>query len=236
MSRTVPAVLKECHRLRRHLRDLQSELDLGPRVLKIQQATLAAAEAAHKAAHDEVRRLKLKLKEDEVSLKQTETRLAKLQADVNTAGSKKEYDLKNTEIATATALKSDLEDAILTGMNAVEEGAAALPAADAAWKQAQAAFADLRAAAGERVGRLAADQAESAARLAEVEAELPAVDVRPQYNRLVKQYGADALAGVTGVACGQCRTTITTQNRTSLVSGAYLCCSQCGRALYLADG
>ena len=236
MSRTVPAVLKECHRLRRHLRDLQSEIDLGPRVLTIQQGTLAAAEAAYKVAHDEVKRLKLKLRDDEISLKQTETRLAKLQADVNTAGSKKEYDLKNTEIATATAAKSDLEDAILTGMNAVEEGAAALPAADAAWKAAQAAFAAQRAEADARLVRLKADLIDTQARLAEVETELPAVDVRPQYNRLVKQYGADALAGVTGVACGQCRTTITAQNRTSLVSGAYLCCSQCGRALYLADG
>ena len=44
MPRTVPEVLKECHRLRRHLRELQGEIDLGPRVMKIQQATLAAAE------------------------------------------------------------------------------------------------------------------------------------------------------------------------------------------------
>ena len=235
MPRTVPEVLKECHRLRRHLRELQSELDLGPRVLKVQQTAVATAEAANKAAHDEVKRLKLKLKDDELSLKQTETRLSKLQADVNTAGSKKEYDLKNTEIATATALKSDLEDAILGGMTAVEEATAALPVADADWAAAQARYADQRATAADRLVRLKADQIATHDRLTAVEPELPA-DVRQQYNRMVKLNGADALAGVTGLACGHCRTSITQQDRTTLVSGGFLCCSQCGRGLYLADG
>ena len=171
-----------------------------------------------------------------MSLKTTETRLAKHQADVNTAGSKKEFDLKNTEIATATAAKSDLEDAILGGMNAIEDATAGLPAVDAAWAAAQAMFATLRTDADARLVRLKADLIDTQARLDAVEPELPAVDVRPQYNRLVKQYGADALAGVSGLSCGHCRTAITGQNRTSLLSGVFLCCSQCGRGLYLADG
>ncbi len=235
MSRSTPQILKECHRLRRHLRELQSEIDLGPRVQKIQQATLAAAEAAHKAAHESVKRLKLKQKDDEVSLKQTETQLAKFQADVNTAGSKKEYDLKNTEIATATAKKGDLEDAILGGMAGIEDESAALPAADAAWTAARAEYATQQADAAGRMVRLKAEVVDATAKLAAAEAELPD-DVKPLIARLVRQYGADAMAGVQGRACQQCRTTITEQWRTSLISGQFLCCTQCGRALYLADG
>ncbi len=234
MARTTPKLLQECHRLRRHLRELQQEIDLGPRVRKIQQATLDAAKLSHQAAHDELKRLKLKLKEDEVTLKQTETRLLKLQTDINNAGSKKEYDLKLTEIATATQNKSDLEDAILSGITSIEDKTAALPAAEAAWKEAQAKFAELGVEAQERLARMQQDQVATQAKLAETEAELPA-DMKGQYLRMVKQYGPDALAAVEGRTCSQCRTTITEQTRTSILSGAFIMCSQCGRGLYLAD-
>ena len=87
MSQSVSPVLRECHRLRRHLRDLQAEIDLGPRVLKIQQKTLADEDAAHKEHHDAIKRWKLKQKDDEGSLKTTETRLLKVQTDLNSATS-----------------------------------------------------------------------------------------------------------------------------------------------------
>ena len=192
-------------------------------------------EAAHKEAHDAVKRLKLKQKDDEVSLKATETRLAKLQVDVNSAGSKKEYDLKLTEIATSTQSKSDLEDAVLNGIGETEERSAALPAADAAWKQAQAEHAEAKRAAIDRLARLKADQVDSAARLAAAEAELPA-DVAPLYLRLVRQYGPDALAGVHGRTCEQCRTTMTDAARADLDAGKFACCTQCGRGLYPTAG
>ena len=38
MSTPVASVFRELHRVRRYLRDLQSEIDLGPRVLKIHLA------------------------------------------------------------------------------------------------------------------------------------------------------------------------------------------------------
>ena len=235
MPRSVPELLKECHRLRRHLRDLQSETDLGPRVQKIQEKALEVAKAAHAAAHDHVKKTRSKQKDDEGTLKQTEARLGKLQVDVNSAGSKKEYDLKLTEIATATRLKSDLEDAILTGITEVEERTAELPAVEAAWKQAQDEFAGQRAEAAGRLERLKADQVSSTAKLAATEAELPA-DVTPQYTRLVRQYGPDALAAVHGRTCQQCRTTITDEARSRLAGGAFICCTQCGRGLYPAEG
>ena len=235
MPRSVPELLKECHRLRRHLRDLQSETDLGPRVQKIQEKTLENAKAAHAAAHDHIKKTRLKQKEDEGALKQTETRLAKLLVDVNSAGSKKEYDLKLTEIATATKLKSDLEDAILIGIGEIEERTAELPAVEATWRAAQDEFAKLRSDAAERMERLKADQVASAAKLSATEAELPA-DVTQQYTRLVRQYGPDALAAVHGRTCQQCRTTITDEARSRLAGGAFICCTQCGRGLYPAEG
>src|SRR5687767_4072206 len=126
MSTPVPPILKELHRLRRHLRELQSEIDLGPRVMKAQEQKLAAEEQAHKGAHETLKRLKLRQKEDEVSLKATEQRLLKLQADMNMAGSKKEYDAKQSEIDQATAKRGEFEDAILAAMAEIEERTAAM--------------------------------------------------------------------------------------------------------------
>ena len=235
MPPSVPELLSECHRLRRHLRDLQSEADLGPRVQKVQEKALEAAKSAHAAAHDHVKRTRLKQKEDEGALKQTETRLGKLRVDVNSAGSKKEYDLKLHEIEMATKSQSDLEDAILGAISEVEERTAELPAVESTWQAAQDEFARLRAEAAERLERLKADQVASAAKLEATEAQLPA-DVKPLYVRLVRQYGPDALAGVHGRTCQQCRTTITDEARSQLARGSFLCCTQCGRGLYPAGG
>ncbi|MEO2089207.1 MAG: hypothetical protein ABGY75_06885, partial [Gemmataceae bacterium] len=79
--------------------------------------------------------------------------------------------------------------------------------------------------------RLLDDQRLNTALLAELEAKLPA-DVKPLYDRLVRSYGPDALAGVDGRICQQCRTTITEQQKSELVGGKFLCCSKCGRGLY----
>ena len=232
MSVSVSHLLRECHRLRRHLRELQSEIDLGPRVLKIQQQTLAAAEVAHKDYHEIIKKLKLKQKDDEGSLKQTETMLAKHQSDVNTAGSKKEYELKLTEIGTATTKKGVLEEAILTTIMDIEDRTAGIPAAEKTWATAQADFKQSQADAAERMERLKAEQVAAQTTLEATDAKLPP-EMKVQYLRLVKSYGADSLAGVVGKTCGQCRTNITDQQRTTLLSGSFLSCAHCGRGLYL---
>jgi predicted nucleic acid-binding Zn-ribbon protein len=234
MSTPVPPILKECHRLRKHLRELQSEIDLGPRVTKIRQKKLADEEQAHKDAYDTIKKLKLKQKDDEGTLKQTEQRLAKLQTDIHSAASKKEFDAKTAEIAHATAIKNDTEDAILAAITEIEERTAALPAVEQRWADAQAEFKQAEAEGKERLERMLADQKVCQEALAAAEAKLPP-DVKGQYDRLVKSYGADGLAGVVGRACQQCRTTIPEGTKATLVAGAFLCCPSCGRALYMAD-
>ena len=232
---SVPAVLKELHRLLKHLRNLKAEIDLGPRVMKAQQNQLDAEKQAHADAHDILKKQKLKQKDEEGTLKATEVRLAKLQADLNMAGSKKEFDAKTSEIAQAKAVQGELEDSILTTIGDIEERTAALPAVETRWKAAQAAFAQFQTDAAERLARMQADQTATQATLAAKEAELP-LEVKAGYARLVKSYGADGLAAVAGRSCQQCQTKLTEQQRTTLLSGKFLGCPSCGRAMYLTDG
>jgi predicted nucleic acid-binding Zn-ribbon protein len=235
MSTPVPIILKELHRLRKHLRDLQSEIDLGPRVMKAQQAKLVTEEAAHKEAYETLKRLKIKQKEDEGSLKATEQQLGKFEAQIHSAGSAKEFGAKQQEITYARKQKGELEDAILATMNEIEERTTNIPNVEKRWADAQREFEQYKIDANERLERLRADQTASQAELTATETKLPP-EVKERYDRLVKSYGPEALAAVNGRSCQHCRRSITEQQRNDLVRGEFICCSQCGRGLYLAEG
>jgi uncharacterized protein len=235
MSQNISSILRECHRFRRHLRELQSEIDLGPRVLKIQQQKLADEEQSHKDSYETIKKLKLKQKDDEGTLKQTETRLLKLQTDINSAGSKKEFDAKTHEIEMASANKDALENSILTTIMEIEERTAAIPAVEKRWADAQAAFKQYQVDAAERLERLKGDQAVTQTALDASEVKLPP-EMKNQYLRLVKSYGPDGFAAVNGRSCSNCRTSMTEQQKTTLQGGTFMCCAQCGRGLYVGEG
>jgi predicted nucleic acid-binding Zn-ribbon protein len=230
----VTEVFREAHRLRKHLRELQKEIDLGPRVLKSRRDELEEERQAHKDHHDAITRLKLKQREDEGSLKQTDTRLAKLEDQLTGISVQKEYDAKKSEIAQAKAKKADLEDAILATMTEIEERTAAIPAVEKKWADAQTAFAEFQKEAAERLEMLKTEKAASEALLAKTEEGIPE-DVRPRYEKFVKAHGPEAMAAVKGKTCMGCRTDLADQKVIELRRGEFMQCSTCGKLLYAAD-
>jgi predicted nucleic acid-binding Zn-ribbon protein len=228
---SVTSALRECHRLRAHLRTLQAEIDRGPRVRQTHQDDLEAARRAHKDHHDAITKLKLKQREDEGSLKQTEVRLAKLEDQLPGLTVQKEYAAKEHEIEMARAKKGELEDAILATIMELEERTAGIPAAEQAWAQAQADFKQFEADAAERLAGMRADQDASNAELARAEATLPA-EVKRTYDTVVKAKGADALAGAKDRVCQACRATMTETQFGTLRAGTFRTCTSCGRIQY----
>ena len=113
---TVTQTFQHLHRVRKHLRELKSEIDLGPRVMAIQQQKLDNEKQAHKDAHDIIGKMKLKIRDDEGTLKQLNTQLAKFEKQLNDAGSPKEYEGKQSEIRQAKEKIAATEEAILAGM------------------------------------------------------------------------------------------------------------------------
>lgn len=231
---SVTSALRECHRLRLHVRNLQAEIDRGPRVLKGYQDDLDAARQAHKDHHDAITKLKLKQREDEGTLKQTETRLAKLEEQLRGLGVPKEIAAKEHEIEMARTKKGELEDAILGTITELEERTAAIPAVEQAWAQAQTDFQQLQVEAAERVAGMKADQAACAAELAKIEATLPP-DVKRTYDSMVKAKGADAFAGAKARVCQGCRISMTEAQFTELTRGTFRTCSNCGKIQYPAE-
>jgi predicted nucleic acid-binding Zn-ribbon protein len=225
---------RECHRLRKHLRDLQVEIERGPRVLKARQESLEAERQSHKDHHEAIKKLKLKQRDEEGSLKQTDTRLAKLAEQLTGISNQKEYEAKQSEIRQATAKKSESEDVILATLTEIEEKTAEIPAVDKKWADAQKDFADYQKDAAERLERLKADREATNAALLKAEAQIPE-EHRSRYDSLVKAHGPEALAGVKDRTCQGCRTKITEQRQVEVRNGLFLLCSSCGKMLYPSD-
>ena len=228
---TLSTALRECHRLRRHLKALQEEIDRGPRVLKIQQAALDAAQVTHKEARETISQLKRRQRDEEGSLKTIETQLAKSEKQLNDTANQKEYAAKQSEIEQAKAKKAATEDQILATMTDIEDRTAALPAVDQTWADAQAEFARQQDEAKERLERMKADQVFCRGELARHEESLPP-KVRAAYDTLVKAKGPEALAAVKDKVCSGCRTQLTQQKVMELAGGVFVTCSGCGKIMY----
>jgi len=102
---TVADTLRECHRLRKHIKNLQEEIDRGPRILKAIQARLDKEQLEHKDHYETITKLKLKQRDDEGTLKQTETRLKKLEEQLTGISVQKEFEAKRSEIRQARTRK-----------------------------------------------------------------------------------------------------------------------------------
>jgi uncharacterized protein len=231
---SVTSALRQCHRLRAHLRDLQAEIDRGPRVLQEHQEELDTERQARDGHHDAIKQLKLKQRDDEGSLKQTDARLVKLEEQLTGISVQKEYKAKELEITHAKEKKGELEDAILATIAELEEKTAAIPAVEDKWKAAQAEFAQFQTEAAERLERMKADMEVSRADLAKAEAELPP-DVKRTYDSIVKAKGPEAFAAAKARVCQGCRSNMTETQFSELRRGAFLTCVNCGRMQYPAE-
>jgi predicted nucleic acid-binding Zn-ribbon protein len=227
-------LMREVHRLRRFARDLQEQIDRVPRQVKARQAVLARQEEAVKENAEAVKKLKVAAHEREVTIKTTHGQIAKYQKQLNEAGSKKEYDALQHEIADARAAWQRLEDEAFAALAEGEERAAKAPGLEAAARRAKEEFAEFEKGIKDRVADWARELTETQAKLKEAEAAVPA-GVREQYARIVRAMGPEAFAPVQERACAACRTEITAQTYNDLLTGAFVVCKSCGRILYLPE-
>jgi predicted nucleic acid-binding Zn-ribbon protein len=234
VSAGTATTLREIHRLRRHAKNLQDELDRIPRLLKAQQAKIARAEAALSEAQEGLKKLKVTIHEKEVSDKSVHQTIAKHKKQRNEATGKKEFDALSAEIAVEEHKAQKLEEEILSRMMELEERTTKIPEAEQALKQAKQECNDFEKSVNERQSNLQSQFTKAAADLKEVEAHLPD-DIRPQYQRLVAARGEDSMTPVVNRGCVACYTEITAQLYNDLLAGRFVLCKSCGRLLYLPE-
>lgn len=228
------AILREIHRLRRHAKELQTEIDRLPQRLKAQQNKVARQEETQRETQETLKKTKVKTHDKEVTLKTTHQQIAKHQKQLNEAASKKEYDALQAEINADKQKCQKLEDEILEAMAETEGRTAQLPELEKSVKQAKEEAAQFEREASARQASLSEQLQQALQQLKEVEATLPA-DVRPQYERLVGHRGEDAMALVQDRVCAACYTEITAQMSNELFIGQFVLCKNCGRILYLPE-
>jgi len=227
-------ILRELHRLRRHIKGLQEEINRVPLKIKAQQTRLTRQEEELKAAHDALNHIKVDVRQNEGTLKQTHQQIKKWEDQLRLISSKKEYDALQHEIADARKKCGELEDTILEGMTKAEEQNVRIPELEKALKAGKDELARFEVTSKERVASLGEELLRTQAQLKEVEATLPP-DIRPQYERLVTSRGEDALALATKNICSACHSGLTEQQRNDLRAGRLVTCKTCGRIVYLAD-
>jgi predicted nucleic acid-binding Zn-ribbon protein len=228
-----PAViLKELHRLRRLIKDLDTKIEQAPKQLVIQQKKLAFQEEAFKQAQEHLKELAKQIREHDGNIKSIQQQILKYEKQLDSAANKKEYDTLKAEIASEKGHIAKHEDQILAMMGETEEKNALVPAAEKTVQKARADFAQFEKGQQERIERFAAEKIKSAEELKATEATLPE-DVRLQYERLIAAKGLDTLSAVNGRICSACYTEITSQMLSELKREMSMLCKNCGRMLYL---
>lgn len=227
---SVPGLtLREIHRLKVHIKDLETRLEQGPRAHKAHQTRVALAEDNLKKAQDVIKHIKVHIHEKETSVKAQQQSIAKLEK--TEISNKKEYDALRAEIALANQHIRTLEDEILELMAEMEDKTKQVAELDKAVHKAKADAAVFATDHESKLAQFAADRISTLAQLVEVEKTLPE-DIFVSYERQVAARGEDALSAIEGRICIACYTEITAQMLNELSRGAFVSCKNCGRMLY----
>ena len=101
---TEPGIIfKEIHKHSKHAFELQEHIGRIPRQIKAQKTRIERMEKEFKDFQEHLKKLKVSIHEKEVSFKELNTKVAKLQKQQNEASDNKAYDALKIEISTTKA-------------------------------------------------------------------------------------------------------------------------------------
>src|SRR5436190_2251669 len=114
------AGLKQLHELHLQLREVQSQLEAGPRQIAARRQFQDKKQADLEVRRQKLKQLKMTADQKNLQLKSNETKIADLRAKQNTVTSNREYDILRGQIDADLMAKSVLEDEILEALEAVD--------------------------------------------------------------------------------------------------------------------
>src|SRR5262249_52035805 len=232
MEKRADSGLAELHRLLLDSKELQEQMERGPRQLKVRQQTILQKQADLEAQRQKHKALRMNADQRSLQLESNETKIADLKVKLNQAASNREFDIIRAQIEADTVANSVLEDEILDALEKVD--AAQIDIKKLEDEVAQAKADETRAAA-----EISAAQPGFQSRLAELQKAVANAEGRPaenaivQYRRLAQAYGAAALAEVDGTTCTSCYVSLPPQLVVQVREGQVIFCKTCGRLLYM---
>jgi predicted nucleic acid-binding Zn-ribbon protein len=224
--------LAELHRLLLDSKEVQEQMERGPRQLKVRQQMIVQKQAELDAQRQKHKALRMSADQRSLQLKSNEAKIADLKVKLNQAASNREFDIIRAQIEADTVANSVLEDEILDALEKVD--AAHIDIKRLEEELAHAKADESRAAAGISAAQpgLQSRLAELHKAIANAEARLPENVIVP-YRRLAQAYGAAALAEVDGNTCTSCYVSLPPQMVVQVREGQTLFCKTCGRLLYM---
>jgi predicted nucleic acid-binding Zn-ribbon protein len=231
---TLTDSLRTLHRIHRQLADLQDRLQRGPKQIRVAEANVKKCEGELTAAKDAYKQAKMGSDDKQLQLRQREAKLKDFEAKLFAAQSNREYQLLKDQIAADKQANSVLADEILEALDKLDGLQAAI-------KTAEGNLGKIKDEHGKARQRVEQQQQGLETELARVTGELRAAedlldgDFKPNYERLSRSMGAEALAPVEGECCGGCSQTLTPQTINALRLDKPVFCKSCGRLLYLPE-
>lgn len=231
MDKTANNGLKELHKLHIQLREVQEELDRGPKQVKARGQFTLQKQDELEAQKQKQKTLKMAADQKSLQLKSNEAKILELKGKLNAASSNREFDIIKSQIEADSMANSVLEDEILNHLEKVD-------AAQIAVRKLEAELAAAKLEETRASEKITSSMAELNSRalalqqeIASAESVLPA-EIAVVYRRLVKTYGAGALAEVDGSICSSCYVGLPPQMAVALKAGQIMFCKTCGRLLY----
>jgi predicted nucleic acid-binding Zn-ribbon protein len=232
MDNRVDNGLAELHRLLLALKEVQEQMERGPRQLKVRQQAIAQKQTELEAQRQKHKALRMSADQRSLQLKTNEVKIGELKIKLNQAASNREFDIIRAQIEADTVANSVLEDEILDALEKVDAAQIAIKKLEEDVAHAKAEETRVAAEINAAQPGFQTRQAELQTAIASAEARLPENVIAP-YRRLAQAYGAAALAEVDGTTCSSCYVSLPPQMVMQVRDGQVLFCKTCGRLLYM---
>ncbi|MEI7699961.1 MAG: hypothetical protein WCK86_09205 [Planctomycetia bacterium] len=231
MGSEISAGLKTLHGLLQQLAEAESSLSEGPRMIGLSERQIVTVE-------QQIEKQKLAVKDsrkssDEINLKlkTKESEILKLEGQLNVASSNKEYEIIKNQITTAKRDRGEFEENGLLGLEAIDVANAKLKELEADLQKRKQQLQSTRASFEKEKPVLESGIQVLQQQISEAEKVIPGNHIAT-WHRLRGAHGPGALSQLEDDFCSACSTRVTNQDQVRIRTGEFLCCRDCGRALY----
>jgi len=228
------AVLRELHRIHLQLSDLRDRLARGPRQVQVHKKNVAQQQATLDAASQAVKQTKVASDQKQLDLKTSENKIEDLKAKLNGCSSNKEYQTLLEQIAATEMTNSVLADEILEAMEKTDQLEEVVRQSHVQVKAAESEFTKCQEKVNSEAGGIEADIERLEGELAATEKELP-VEMKVDYERVIRSKGADGMAEAAGQVCLGCGKQITLNMQNELLMSMPVFCKSCGSLLFIGE-
>ncbi|MFN9719985.1 MAG: zinc ribbon domain-containing protein [Planctomycetota bacterium] len=228
---TMSEALSLLHILLRELAEAEATLAEGPRAIALAEKQVAAVEQHIEQQKQAIKSARKHADELNLKLRTFEANLRKLEGQLNTASSNKEYDIIKGQIETGRKERGEIEEAALVAMEEIDGSQVRLKQLEADLVLRKQAVQSTKSEVDGKRHDLESNITTLNARIAESEKVIPG-EHKAAYLRLRKAHGADALSPLEDDFCSACDGRVINQDLVRIRMSEFMPCRSCGRILY----